>query len=156
MARRGPIPLYTDDLANEVLGGLAVGMTARDAVAAAGVSEDTLERWRQGKSGAPADFAERYARAKLRGVRVRLRRLAQLADAGDVRAIEAWLDRCAPAYRKTTHHEISGPNGGPITHDHRHEIAYAGFLRNLSDDDLAHERRMAELRAAYQRGERAG
>ncbi|MDP9355362.1 MAG: hypothetical protein M3R02_08795 [Chloroflexota bacterium] len=117
MARRGPVPLYTDELAMEVLHGLAVGMKAADAHAAAGVSDDTVERWRRGKSGAPAEFAERYKAARLRAVRGRLRRLVQLAEEGDVRAIESWLDRCAPDYRKTTNHEISGPGGGPIQHE---------------------------------------
>ncbi len=50
----------------------------------------------------------------------------------------------------------TGKNGGPIQHEHRHEIEYAAFLSQLSDDDLAHERRMAELRARYQAGELVG
>jgi hypothetical protein len=113
MARRGVLA-YTDDLAKEVLAGVAVGLTDEDAALSAGISQDTLARWRDGKSGAPADFAEKYARARPRRAARWLSKLWQLAEAGDTRAVESLLDRCAPEYRKTQQVEVGNKDGQPF------------------------------------------
>ena len=130
--RRGPKPLYDAQLANDVLGGLEIGLTAEDAIAATGVSRSTVERWRKGLSGAPDEFGELYARARLVGVRRRVRRLAQLADEGDVRAIEAWLDRCAPDYRKTEKHDHTHDHTGTVRHEH---AALAAAARKVAEEE---------------------
>jgi hypothetical protein len=97
---------YTNGLAEEIVAGISDGLTDKDAALAAGVSEDTFGRWMKGLRGAPADLADRIARARVRRSRRWLGRLSSLADAGDVRAISELLDRCAgPDYRKTQHVE---------------------------------------------------
>lgn len=117
MAGRGKA-VYTDALANEVLAGIAAGMTQKDAAFAAGISEDTFGRWMKGQSHAPADFAEKVNRATPRRIRSWLGGLSDLARNGDgpvrLKAIESLLDRCAPEYRKTERHEITGKDGEPF------------------------------------------
>lgn len=118
MAKRG-IRAYTDDLAKEVLAGIASGCTEEDATAAAGISTDTLLRWKKGQAGAPADFAERFNRAIPKRKRAWLNSLSELARNGDgpvrLKALTELLDRCAPDYRKVEKHEHSGPDGAPLS-----------------------------------------
>ncbi len=141
---------YTDEIVNEIIGGVAVGMTDKDAALAAGITEQTLSRWRKRY----VDFDNRLMRARKQRSRLLLRRI-HTASERDWKAAAELLDRTDREYRKTPL-EITGKDGGPIQHEHRHEIEYAAFLSQLSDDDLAHERRMAELRARYQAGELVG
>ncbi len=141
---------YTDEIVNEIVGGVAVGLTDKDAALAAGISENTLHVWRRRYR----DFDSRLMRARKQRSRLMLRRIHE-AGKTDWKAAAELLDRTDREYRKTPL-EITGKDGGPIQHEHRHEIEYAAFLSQLSDDDLAHERRMAELRARYQAGELVG
>ncbi len=99
MGHRGTLA-YTKDLADEVIAGIAVGLTDEDACATVGISTDTLERWRKHRSGCPAEVAARLRQARPRRTRRWLSQLSTNAAAGDTRAIEALLDRCAPDYRK--------------------------------------------------------
>lgn len=87
---------YTPETTDEIVAGIMYGLTDKDAALAAGVSEKSLERWRK-RYG---DFDDRLTRARAQRTRRWLRRLYELADERDVRAIESLLDRCAPEYRK--------------------------------------------------------
>ena len=113
MARPGA-RAYSKETEKEVLGGIAAGLTDKDACLAAGISEDTWGRWLKGQRGAPAELADRVARARPRRTARWLSKLWQLAEAGDTRAVTELLDRCAPEYRKTEKHEITGKDGEPF------------------------------------------
>jgi hypothetical protein len=102
---------YTPELADLIVQAVAEGLTYKDAALIAGIDEDTLQRWIKRY----ADFAARLTRAKAERSRRWLEKLRELADAQrDWRAYADLLDRCAPEYRKTTQHEHSGKDGGPI------------------------------------------
>ena len=120
--------LYSEELAQEVLNGITMGLTYKDAARSAGVSEDTLARWSKGISGAPADFADRLARARARRARIWLGGIRQAAtgvkvkDAQgneyyavdpDWRAFGDLLDRCEPDYRKSSRVEVSHAEPAP-------------------------------------------
>jgi hypothetical protein len=60
-----PRPLkYTPERADKLIQAIRVGATFRLACQYAGISEDTFARWRKGRQGAPADFAERVKEAE--------------------------------------------------------------------------------------------
>jgi len=114
---RGRQLLYTDERVEEVLAGIATGLTDKDAALSAGLSEDTFGYWMNGRRGAKADFADRVTRARAQRTRLWLGGIRRAAANGDWRAYAELLDRCSPDYRKTNKHEVSGPAGSPIQHE---------------------------------------
>ncbi len=102
---------YTDEIVNEIIGGVAVGMTDKDAALAAGITEQTLSRWRKRY----VDFDNRLMRARKQRSRLLLRRI-HTATERDWRAAAELLDRTDREYRKTPL-EITGKDGGPIQHE---------------------------------------
>ncbi len=102
---------YTEEIANEIIGGIAVGMSDKDAALAAGIHEDTLLNWRKRYS----DFSARLMRARKQRSRLLLRRI-HTASERDWRAAAELLDRTDREYRKTPL-EITGKDGGPIQHE---------------------------------------
>jgi transposase-like protein len=77
---------YTEERAAAIVTAIETGATYALAAAHAGVSADTLGRWRTRF----ADFAERIAVAEGRGALVNLGRIQQAAQEGDWRAA-AWM-----------------------------------------------------------------
>lgn len=128
---------YTPELANEIVAGIAIGLTDRDAAIAAGISEDTFGRWMNAQRGAPADLADRVTRARTQRSRLWLGGIRRAADSGDWKAYAELLDRCAPDYRKTQKHELSGADGGPILLQQVAQELAIDF--DLDPDELAHE-----------------
>jgi transcriptional regulator with XRE-family HTH domain len=120
-------PKYTPERDKALLDAVQAGLTYELSAALAGISEDTLARWRQGKSGAPADFAERFAAAEAKGAlanMLTIRRAAQgvtdqqgnLVSPPEWRAA-AWIleHRYPQQYGRTVQEQQhSGPGGGPI------------------------------------------
>ncbi len=115
---------YTDKTADEIVRGVAVGMTDKDAAHAAGISEDTLANWRKRYS----DFSDRLMRARKQRSRLLLGRILTASER-DWKAAAELLDRTDREYRKTPL-EITGKDGGPIQHEHRD-------LSIFDDDELA-------------------
>ncbi len=115
MARRGSLPVYSEELAKQVLIAIRAGATYAHAAAHAGISADTLDRWRKGRAGAPAEFAARMAAAEGGGAVVSLAQIQLAAQNGDWRA-SAWIleHRHATSYGKIERHELTGKHGGPI------------------------------------------
>jgi transcriptional regulator with XRE-family HTH domain len=117
---------YTEERAAQAERAIRMGLTYELAAGLAGVSADTLARWRKGRNGAPADFAERIEGAKARGALTNLlavnRAARGVVDARgnvvvppDWRAA-AWLleHRYPDQYgRKVREHQHRG-SGGPI------------------------------------------
>jgi hypothetical protein len=90
---------FTDEIADEIVGGIVVGLTDKDAALAAGICEKTLERWRKRYAG----FDDRIMRARVQRTRGWLQGIRKIAtEDRDLRAYESLLDRCAPDYRKST------------------------------------------------------
>lgn len=87
----------------EILANIEAGLTYQDAAVAAGIAESTLYAWVQEFP----EFSEALTGARARRTRRWLSHLNARAEAGDVRAIEALLDRCAPDYRKSSSIEAS-------------------------------------------------
>lgn len=119
---------YTAELANQIVSDIGLGLTQKDASLNAGINQDTLIRWIDTKP----DFADRIARARAKRNRNWIGALSSAARNGDVRAICALLDRCAPEYRTTSNVEISGPNGGPIATRQDTSIYTKDELRELA------------------------
>ena len=114
MAGRGK-PIYTDALAEEIIAGIATGLTDKDAAAAAGISEDTFNRWMKGQRGAPANLADRVMRTRRQRARLWLGEIRKIAsDTRDWRAYAELLDRCAPEYRKTQNIDLGNKDDKPF------------------------------------------
>ncbi len=140
-------PSYTDATANEVLAGIAVGLTDGDACIAAGISEDTWGRWMKSLRGAPADMAERVARARKQRVRIALGGIRKAAEQGDWRAWAELLDRTAHDYRK---HPTQLDVLGAIKHEHSGRIEYRD-LSHFTDEEVRNMAAIAE-RVKAERG----
>lgn len=135
-------PIYSEKLADEVVGGVGRGMTDEEAALAAGISSDTFGRWMKAQRGAPAELADRIVRARAQRARLWLGEIAQIArDTRDWRAYAELLDRCSPTYRKSATLEHTGKDGGPIQHTHRD-------LSVFDDDEVVALAEMAERRKA--------
>ncbi len=102
---------YTPELVEEIVGGVAVGLTDKDAALAAGISENTLHVWRRRYR----DFDSRLMRARKQRSRLMLKRIHE-AGKTDWKAAGELLDRTDREYRKTPL-EITGKDGGPIQHE---------------------------------------
>lgn len=101
---------YTPEIVAEITASLEIGLTDKDAALASGISWDTFSAWQKRYP----DFSDRVTRAKAKRARTWLLLLRQNAQAGDTRAIEALLDRCAPDYRKTS--DVNVTHAGTISH----------------------------------------
>ncbi len=102
---------YTPELVDEIVNGVVVGLTDKDAALAAGISENTLHVWRRRYR----DFDSRLMRARKQRSRLMLKRIHE-AGKTDWKAAAELLDRTDREYRKTPL-EITGKNGGPIQHE---------------------------------------
>lgn len=121
----------------EILGNIETGLTDRDAALAAGIASSTFYAWLQEFP----EFSEAITCARARRTRHWLSQLNARAEKGDLRAIEALLDRCAPDYRKTSSLEASVIIGAPDPP--------ARDLSMFTDDEV---RIMAEIeQAAWER-----
>lgn len=110
---------YNDAIVEEIIGGIAVGLTDKDAAHAAGITEMTLGRWRKRY----VDFDTRLMRARSQRTRVWLNGIRKAAiDTGDWRAYGELLDRCSSDYRKRQAVEHIGKGGGPVQHEHTHRV----------------------------------
>lgn len=73
--------LYSDDLATALCDMLASGdFSLRSACKVLGVSPATVFTWRDGRNGAPADFGERYARARAMGYELMGEDVLEISD----------------------------------------------------------------------------
>ena len=96
------------------------GLPFREAASLAGISYDTLNRWRQqGETeNAPsefASFAETLKRAQAVAVDTLLSRIQDAARGGDWKAAAWILERRQPeSWGRHQRMEHSGPNGAPI------------------------------------------
>lgn len=95
MARRSK---YTPETIKSLTDSISVGMTDGDACIIAGISQETFYLWQRTKP----EFLHQTTRARSEGWRTALAMLKRGALNGDVRAIEAYLDRTHSPYRKTT------------------------------------------------------
>lgn len=106
---------YTPETVDKIIAGVRAGLTNRDAALIAGVCDDTLANWEKRHS----EFSDRLTRARAERAGNWIARIQTLAnEQRDIRAYFELLDRCAPEYRKTNRHEVSGPDGAPIQHEH--------------------------------------
>lgn len=110
---------YSDERAAKVLEAIGIGATYELAAKYAGISEDTLSRWRKQK----ADFAEQCAEAEGRAGIGWLAKIEREANNGDWRAASWKLERRYPQdYGKTVQEQQqTGKDGGSIRYvvDHR-------------------------------------
>ena len=83
---------YTPDTVKRLTDAIRLGGSDRDACVYAGISEDTLARWRVQH----ADFAENLDRARMEGKLQRIGRIAQAGAKGDWRADAWYLERRWP------------------------------------------------------------
>lgn len=123
---------YVESTIKEVLYGISLGLTNKDAALAAGVSEDTFYRWEREKP----NFSSRVEQAKAARVRLLMRQLTTAAAQRDIRAIGELLDRTTTDYRRVTKTDMSHIFGGKVTHDHTGEVKATIDLSLLSDDEL--------------------
>jgi hypothetical protein len=101
---------YSRDRARRVIEALGVGATYELASKYAGISPDTLDRWRKANAG----FAEEMAEAEGRAATGWLAVIEQAARNGDWRAAAFKLERRYPAsYGKTVQEQqLVGKDGG--------------------------------------------
>lgn len=105
----GRPPKYTQERADKVLHGIRLGATYEHAAAYAGISPDTLARWRASN----AAFADRITLAEGAAVIGWLARIEKAADDGDWRAAAHKLERRYPHdYGKTVNEQqLTGKDG---------------------------------------------
>lgn len=106
---------YDDAIVKLIVNGIRAGLTNKDAALVAGINETTLIRWEKKY----ANFADQLTRARAERSADWLAHIRK-AGAKDWRAYAELLDRCAPEYRKTEKHEITGKDGAAI----RIEVVY--------------------------------
>jgi hypothetical protein len=115
--RRGPKPLYSEELKGKFFEAIQAGLSERDACWANGFSEDTLNRWKRGEGGAPEDFFDQLRQQKARRTmtwfNIVRRKAAGRQDKDgnwvaepNLSAALELIDRCAPEYRKNPRHEV--------------------------------------------------
>lgn len=139
---------WSAERAQQLLDALSAGVTQELAAAHAGVSVDTVERWRKGLSGADSDFAERFDKAAVAGGVAALAHIRQ-AMKDDWRAAAWLLEHRFPQHYGKQVLEHQGPGGGPI--QVKTEFDYDGYLREFGE--LA-SGRAAELTLAEADGAR--
>lgn len=103
MVKRGRKSKFTPAVVQEITDGIADGLTEHDAALAAGIGPSTHHQWKKEKP----EYPEVIGQARARRTRRWLTKLGERAERGDVRSIEALLDRCAPEYRKTSNVQVS-------------------------------------------------
>lgn len=99
---------YTPETADKVCEGIRLGLTYALAAAYAGISWDTLDRWRKRKTG----FAERVAEAEAIGAAENMQRIRNGAR-DDWRAA-AWIMEHRHGYSAKTDLSLSGEVNGAI------------------------------------------
>ena len=104
---------YTPETVTKIVNALSVGMIDGDACVIGGISEATFYAWQQTKP----EFLDRTTRARREGWQTALAMLKRGALDGDVRAIEAFLDRTHSPYRKAA--DVTVTHGGEVTHASR-------------------------------------
>lgn len=115
----------TPKLQERIVGFVRAGAYVETAAAAAGISKETLYSWlRRGAADEVpfAAFAEAVEEAQ---ALAEMRDLALIGKAAETEwTAAAWrLERKFPdRYGRRTKHEVSGLDGGPIAHEHRHTI----------------------------------
>jgi len=114
---------FTPETVTKLVNALSVGMIDGDACLVAGISEGTFYRWQATKS----EFRDRTTRARREAWQVALAMLKKGALDGDIRAIEAFLDRTHSPYRKAA--DLTVTHGGEVTHAH-HDLSV------LTNDEL--------------------
>ena len=136
MARRTK---YTPDVVQRLETAIAAGATYRLACGYAGISEDTLARWREHR----ADFADMLVRAEASAA---LRWLARIEQAGaeDWRALAWKLERRYPQEYGRTVQEQRVQHSGTITQQHSgtvevRAIDYRHSIRALAPLDREDE-----------------
>jgi hypothetical protein len=104
---------YSDERAAKVLEAVAIGTTYELAAKYAGISADTLTRWRQRN----AAFAEQIEQAEGRAAVGWLAKIEREANNGDWRAASWKLERRYPQdYGKTVQeNQHTGKDGQPIS-----------------------------------------
>lgn len=102
---------YDDDKATKIVNAIEQGVPYRHAAAIAGISEDTLARWRKRY----ADFADAIKAAEGRAVAGRLSRI-RLAEPDHWQAAAWWLERKYPQeFGKTVQeNQHTGKDGAPF------------------------------------------
>lgn len=100
---------YTPEVADRIIDGLRMGLTDKDAAAWGGVSWDSFDNYCKKYP----NFSDRVREARVQRTALWLGELRK-AGRKDWRAIADLLDRCAPDYRKTQSHELTGEGGGPL------------------------------------------
>ena len=102
---------FTPKVAEKIITALSVGMTDVDACVVAGISDETLRRWRK----LDVDFMERSTRAREEGWQGALAVIKHAAVKDrDWRAAGDFLDRTKSAYRKSNETQITGADGGAV------------------------------------------
>lgn len=124
---------YTPELADNIIAGVSIGLTDKDAALAAGITEITLWRYRKRYAG----FDNRLTRARAARARKWLEQLWLNAQQSDTKAITELLDRCAPEYRKTENVNVT--HGGLVKHAHHNMSAF-------TDDEIESLAAIAERR----------
>lgn len=130
---------YTPEIVERICSVLADGNTRRTAAAVVGIDENTLLRWIHRH----ADFAERVKTAEQEAVRRNVA-IIQRAAERTWQAAAWWLERRFPdefGQRPKQAIELSGPEGGPVQHEHETcipdsaIIALADYIRARSGGD---------------------
>lgn len=129
MARRSK---YTPELVRQICEILAEGNPRRTACVLAGVSEETFYTWLRAKP----EFSEAIKTAESEAIRRNVG-IVQTAAKRHWQAAAWWLERKAPdefGQRSRQTVEVSGPEGGPVQHEHSIPestiIAFADYLRD--------------------------
>ncbi len=103
-----------------LMAAIARGLPLKEAASLAGISYDTLNRWRneaQAENAPPEfrHFCEALKRAQAAAVDILLGRIQEAAQRGDWKAAAWILERRHPdAWGRQQRVEHSGPNGSPI------------------------------------------
>jgi len=127
--------LYTPDRIEKIVNALSVGAFEKEACKAAGISEDTFERWQKRY----ADFADRVSRATAEGWIGDLAVIRRAALQGDWRAAGDHLDRTGSPYRKASDVTHTVTHTGTVNHRD---------LSRFTDDEIEGMTVMAERVAA--------
>lgn len=155
MPRTGRPPALTPAVITELEQGILVGMPYDLACDLAGISFQTFNEYRKGNwprsipIALRKDFSERIKRAEARAVfealaTIKAASLGNLPD-GALWTAAAWLlERRYPHHFGRRNVQVTGAGGGPIQHEHSHEIRDA-VAKRAAREGLDMEELMAEV-----------